>query len=148
MSEVLEAGAAGFVAVPQTAGDGTGAPLALAPLSFWGGVGPTGRVVDRHHPGRGAELAGRVLVMASSRGSSSSASVLAELIRAGAAPAAIVLAHADPIIALGSIVAAELYDLRMPVVTLAPELHARVAALAHVVVRSDPRTGEASLTPG
>lgn len=140
--------AVGDGAVPQTGGVGAGSPLALAPLSFWGGVGPTGRVVDRHHPALGAELAGRVLVMECSRGSSSSASVLAELIRVGAAPAAIVLARADPIIALGSIVAAELYDLRMPVVTLAARWHARVASAGYVVVRADPQTGEARVTAG
>ena len=46
--------------------------------------------------------------MPSGRGSSSSSSVLAEAIRAGTAPAAIVLGEADPILALGAIVAREL----------------------------------------
>jgi hypothetical protein len=87
------------------------------PLSFWGGLDPeTGDVVDIRHPQRGANVVGRILVMPSGRGSSSSSSVLAEAIRAGTAPAAIVLGQADPILALGAIVARELYGKVTPVV--------------------------------
>jgi predicted aconitase with swiveling domain len=87
------------------------------PLSFWGGLDPeTGDVVDVRHPQRGANVVGRILVMPSGRGSSSSSSVLAEAIRAGTAPAAIVLGQADPILALGAIVARELYGKVTPVV--------------------------------
>ena len=87
------------------------------PLSFWGGIDPeTGEVVDVRHPQHGANVTGRILVMSSGRGSSSSSSVLAEAIRAGTAPAAIVLGEADPILALGAIVARELYGKITPVV--------------------------------
>lgn len=116
------------------AGTGEGAVLALdEPLSFWGGVDPaTGDVVDVHHPQRGANVAGRILVLPAGRGSSSSSSVLAEAIRAGAAPAAIVLLEPDPILALGAIVARELYDIAMPVVVTseppAPDARVRVDA--------------------
>ena len=79
------------------------------PLSFWGGVETsTGRITDVHHPRRGDVVAGSVLVMPSGRGSSSSSSVLAETIRLGTGPAAIVLAEPDPILALGATVAHEL----------------------------------------
>ena len=89
-------------------------------LSFWGGVDPsTGEVIDVRHPQRGANVAGRVLVMPSGRGSSSSSSVLAECVRAGTAPAAIVLAEPDPILALGAIVARELYGRALPIVAAA-----------------------------
>jgi len=100
------------------AGSAEGESLVLEdPLSFWGGVDPaTGEVIDVHHPQRGENVAGRVLVMPSGRGSSSSSSVLAEAIRAGTAPAAIVLHEPDPIVALGAIVARELYGTSMPVV--------------------------------
>lgn len=90
-----------------------------APLSFWGGTDPaSGRVTDEHHPQHGADLAGRIVAMPSGRGSSSSSSVLAEAIRAGTAPAALLLGEADAIIALGALVAAELYGKRLPVVLL------------------------------
>ena len=89
------------------------------PLSLWGGVDPaTGAVIDAHHPQRGANVSGRVLVMASGRGSSSSASVLAEAVRAGTAPAAIVLGEPDLILSIGAAVAEELYGVRVPVVVL------------------------------
>ena len=102
-------------------GPATGEVLVLdEPLSFWGGVDPaTGEVIDVRHPQRGANVAGRVLVMASGRGSSSSSSVLAEAVRAGTAPAAVVLAEPDPILALGAIVARELYGRAVPIVVSA-----------------------------
>ena len=98
-------------------GTATGLAIRLtAPLSFWGGTDADGRIVDAHHPQCGAILTGRVLLMESGRGSSSASSVLAEQIRARTAPAAIVLARPDPIIPLGALVAAELYNLFLPVV--------------------------------
>ncbi|MGZ8601493.1 MAG: aconitase X swivel domain-containing protein [Actinomycetota bacterium] len=109
-------GAASRVLVPGVA---SGEVLVLdEPLSFWGGLDPdSGRLIDTHHPQVGASLAGRVLVMPSGRGSSSSSYVFAEAIRAGTAPVAVVLAEADAIVALGAIVAGELYGVEVPVVT-------------------------------
>lgn len=105
------------------------------PLSFWGGLDPaTGRVIDRRHPQHGADVRGRVLVMPGGRGSSSSSTVLAEAVRAGTAPAAIVLARADPIVALGAVVAAELYGSAPPVVVTAEADHARIATGDRVLV--------------
>ena len=103
------------------AGAAEGRALVLdEPLSFWGGVDPaTGDIVDPRHPQHGANVAGRILVMPSGRGSSSSSSVLAEAIRAGTAPAAIVLGEADPILALGAIVARELFGTTIPVIVVA-----------------------------
>jgi hypothetical protein len=99
-------------------GEATGEVLVLEePLSFWGGIDPaTGEIVDVHHPQLGSNVAGRILVMPGGRGSSSSSSVLAEAIRAGSAPSAIVLLEPDPIVALGAIVARELYGTTLPVV--------------------------------
>ena len=91
-------------------------------LSLWGGMDPaTGDVIDAHHPQRGVNVSGRVLVMPSGRGSSSSASVLAEAVRAGTAPAAIVLGEPDLILAIGAAVAEELYGVRVPVAVLPPD---------------------------
>jgi len=89
-------------------------------LSLWGGVDPaSGAIIDAHHPQRGANVGGRVLVMPGGRGSSSSASVLAEAVRAGTAPSAILLAEPDLILAIGAQVAEELYGVRVPVIVLA-----------------------------
>ncbi|HEY3563300.1 MAG TPA: DUF126 domain-containing protein [Kribbella sp.] len=98
-------------------GTASGVPIRLtAPLSFWGGTDNEGRIVDAHHPQCGAVLTGRIVLMESGRGSSSASSVLAEQIRARTAPAAIVLSRPDPIIPLGALVAAELYNIDLPVV--------------------------------
>ncbi len=59
--------------------------------------------------------------MPSGRGSSSSASVLAESVRAKTAPAAILLGEPDLILAIGSAVAEELYGVVVPVVVLRSE---------------------------
>ena len=119
------------------AGQARGPALVLdEPLSFWGGVDPaTGDIVDVHHPQRDANVAGRVLVMPSGRGSSSSSSVLAEAIRAGTAPVAIVLLEPDPILALGAIVARELYGRTIPVVVVPPDAAFGTGEL--VTVRAD-----------
>ncbi|MFN2483935.1 MAG: aconitase X swivel domain-containing protein [Candidatus Limnocylindria bacterium] len=115
-------------------GAADGSALVLAePLSLWGGIDPaTGRIIDVHHPQRGASVAGRVLVMPSARGSSSSASVLAEAVRAGAAPVAIVLGEPDLILAIGAAVAEELYGVRMPIA---------VAADANTLIRDGSTVG-------
>ncbi|MFD3399584.1 aconitase X swivel domain-containing protein [Kribbella sp. NPDC058693] len=113
-------------------GTATGAPIRLtAPLSFWGGTDEHGRIVDAHHPQCGAVLTGRILLMESGRGSSSASSVLAEQIRARTAPAAIILTRPDPIIPLGALVAAELYNLNLPVV-VAPYDDIPDHALVHI----------------
>jgi len=86
------------------------------PLSLWGGVDPaTGKIVDVHHPQRGTSIAGRVVVMPVGRGSSSSASVLAEMARLGTAPAGFVLGEPDLILAIGAEVARELYGVDVPI---------------------------------
>ncbi|CAN5166969.1 DUF126 domain-containing protein [soil metagenome] len=103
----------------------SGAAIVLEePLSFWGGFDPvTGAVVDPNHPQAGAVLTNRVLVLPSGRGSSSSSSVLAEAIRRGTGPRALILRHPDPILAVGAMVAAELYGRSCPVVVLGAEDH-------------------------
>ena len=109
-------------------GRASGPALVLKePLSFWGGLEPmTGEIVEATHPQRGETVTGRILVMPSGRGSSSSATVLAESIRLGTGPAGIVLAEPDEIIAIGALVAAELYGTAMPVIVASPDVFAAI----------------------
>jgi predicted aconitase with swiveling domain len=102
----------------QLAGEAEGEALVFSqPLSFWGGIdAETGDIIDHSHPGLGQNVAGRILVMPSGRGSSSSSSVLAEAIRRGTAPAGILMERPDPILAVGAIVAEFLYGISMPLV--------------------------------
>ena len=101
-------------------GEGSGDILWLdEPLSFWGGTElNTGVITDVHHPQHGTSLVGRIVVLGASRGSSSSSSVLAEQIRAGVAPAAILLGSRDAIVVLGALAAVELYGTRLPILLL------------------------------
>jgi predicted aconitase with swiveling domain len=80
-----------------------------APISFWGGVDPkTGTITDPRHPEHGADVAGRILLVPATVGSSSASAVLLELVYAKRAPAAIVLHEPDAILLLGLVVAREM----------------------------------------
>jgi len=117
-------------------GSAEGQALVLhEPLSLWGGIDPaTGIIIDARHPQRGTSVVGRVLVMSAVRGSSSSSSVLAEAVRAGCAPAAILLGEPDLILAVGAAVAEELYGRTVPVIQLALEELAGIVDGAHLSV--------------
>ena len=84
--------------------------LALtAPISFWGGVDPKNATIsDLRHPEFGREIAGRVLLIPETVGSSSAAAILLELVHAGRSPAALILHEPDAILLLGLIVAKEM----------------------------------------
>ncbi len=124
---------------PLHSGPARGRALVLAePLSLWGGLDPSsGEVVDPHHPQRGANLTGRVLIMPAARGSSSSSSVLVEAARAGVAPAAILLGEPDLILAVGAAVAEELYGVVIPVAVVQPEVLAGIPDGADLAIGPD-----------
>lgn len=96
------------VLVPGAAGSGPALVLS-APISFWGGVDPkSGRITDVRHPQCGTSIAGTVLFLPGTIGSSSASAVLMELVHSGNAPAALVLHEPDAILLLGLIVAREM----------------------------------------
>jgi len=97
------------------------------PLSLWGGLDPTtGDIIDQRHPQWGRNVTGRVLVMPVGKGSSSASSILLEAVRLGTAPAAIVLAESDAILALGAAVAREMYGLALPVVVVGRSVYDQI----------------------
>jgi hypothetical protein len=120
-------------------GSASGTALVLEePLSFWGGLDPaTGRIIDRRHPQCDASISGAVLVMTSGRGSSSSSTVLAEAIRLGTAPCAIVLGCADAIVTVGAMVAQELYGVVVPVVVVGLHELSRIRTGQSIEVAAD-----------
>lgn len=129
-------------------GKAEGAVLTLNdPLSFWGGFdSASGKVIDRFHPQHGACLSGMILFMERGRGSSSGASVLAEAIRLGTAPVAIILLDEDAIIATGALVAQMLYGTDCPVVALRNKAEwQRLSSLPRLVVEAG--TSEVLVTP-
>ncbi|HEY1887125.1 MAG TPA: DUF126 domain-containing protein [Roseiarcus sp.] len=129
-----------FEAVTLVSGVASGPVLMLdEPLSFWGGLdSATGTIIDRLHPQRGASVAGCVLMMRGGRGSSSGSATLAEALRLGKGPAAILMLERDAIVVVGAIVAAELYGLACPVALAnGPDWEA-LAVAASLTLEADP----------
>ncbi len=102
---------------PIVAGEADGTALVLQePLSLAFGMSlETGRVADIRAPQLGALITGQILVMPVGRGSSTASTVLAEAIRLGVGPMAIVLREVDEILAIGAIVARTLYGRGCPI---------------------------------
>lgn len=130
--------------VPLVPGDARGElAVSTVPLSFWGGFDATsGRVTDVRHDLCGQSLTGKVLVIPASRGSSSSSGVLLESIRLGTCPAAIISQVAEPILAIASIIAREIYGRWVPVATLSAAEAAFLESGQMVCVRISANTGE------
>ena len=107
------------------AGSAEGEVLALdEPLSLWGGIDvDTGIICDATHPQAGQSLAQKILIMSSGRGSSSSSSTLLEAVRLNTAPSAIVMQHQDAILAIGALVAADIYHCHIPIVIVKSAEH-------------------------
>ncbi len=98
-------------------------------LSFWGGVDPlTGIVIDVHHPLCGQSLAGKVLVMPTTRGSCSGSGVMLDLALNGIAPAAFVFREAEDVVTLGAMIAGRMFDRPVPVVRMEAEAFAMAMA--------------------
>jgi predicted aconitase with swiveling domain len=86
----------------QAAGEALVSP---DPIGFLGGVDPdTGAVIEAGHPLEDQCVAGRVLVFPTGKGSTVGSYTIYRLARAGLAPAAIINAEADPVVAVGAII--------------------------------------------
>jgi uncharacterized protein len=108
------------------------------PLSFWGAFDPlTGLIVDTHHPQHGACLAGRIVIMPETRGSGSASGSIAEAIRRGTAPLALILMKPDVNLAVGSFIAAMLYGKSCPVLSVDPSDYRLLAEAAHITIAED-----------
>lgn len=109
-----------IAADPLVPGRAQGAALVLADsLSFWGGFDCTrGEIIDVHHPQHGQRVAGSVLFIPASRGSAGTPGGIAETLRNGSGPHALVLAERDVNIGIGALVANRLYAMEVPVVAI------------------------------
>jgi len=102
---------------PLVHGEAVGSVLlSQRALSLWGGIDPeTGRIVDPRHDRCGETVSGRIFALPAEKGSSTGSAILLELARTGRAPAAIIVREPAVAIAVGAIVAGELYGRRIPV---------------------------------
>lgn len=74
-------------------------------IGFLGGVDPeTGRVIEPGHALEGQCIAGRVLVFPTGKGSTVGSYTLYRMARMGTAPAAIINAESEAIVAVGAII--------------------------------------------
>jgi predicted aconitase with swiveling domain len=128
-----------LIGKPVVAGSAEGRALVSnEPLSFWGGLCPeTGEIIDRRHEQSGAVVTGRVFVFPSGKGSSTASAVLLEAIRTGVAPVAVINLKVDPILALGSIVADEMYGQAMPIVVLAEKDFFTIKQDDYITIKPD-----------
>ena len=110
------------------AGEAHGEILELdEPLSFWGGFeSETGTIIDQAHPQVGQSLVGKIVMMTVGRGSSSASSVLAEAIRDGTAPAALILQESD-----------EIYGTVMPILLVDDTTYRDIASLTAAQISAD-----------
>ena len=91
-------------------------------LSFWGGIdAATGKVIDAHHPLHGQSLAGKIVLMPTTRGSCTGSGVFLELALNGNAPAALIFREHEDVVTLGAMIAQQMFDRPVPVVRLSAD---------------------------
>ena len=79
--------------------------VSTEPVGFFGGVDPdTGVVAEPAHPLAGICVSARVLVFPTGKGSTVGSYILYRLKKNGLAPAAIINAESEPIVAVGAII--------------------------------------------
>ena len=80
--------------------------VSAAPIGFLGGVDPdTGIVLEPGHPLHGKSVAGSILVFPTGKGSTVGSYTILRLARSGHAPAAMINAQSEAIVAVGAIIA-------------------------------------------
>ena len=107
-------------------------------LSFWGGFNPVnGEIIDVHHPQYKQRVSQSILCISQSRGSAGTPAAIAETLRNGSGPAAFILANADINIAVGVMVANQLYGLNIPVIEISLSQMAQIDSGRNVQVDVD-----------
>lgn len=91
-------------------------------LSFWGGVdAATGIVIDAHHPLHQQELAGKIVMLPTTRGSCSGSGVFLELALNGHAPAALLFREHEDVVTLGAMIAQSMFQRSIPIIQLSQD---------------------------
>lgn len=106
-------------------------------LSFWGGVSPTGEVVDHHHPLRGQSLTDCIVVIPSGRGSCTGSGAILELLVSGKGPAGFVFRDTENILTLGILVARTIFKISIPVLKLGSDDFLSLSSHSHAEIFGD-----------
>ena len=119
---------------------GVGEGLALVssqPFSFWGDLDPeTGKVINPRSDLFGESIRDRVFVYPRGRGSSTTSAVLLEAVRCHNAPCAIINVEVEPVLALGALVAQEVYDRTVPMLAVSEVVFHLLTTGDHLIVDS------------
>ncbi len=104
-------------------------------LSFWGGVDPdTGNIIDVHHPNYGDCVAGKILMMPTSRGSCSGSGVLLQLSLNAKAPAILVFKEFEEVLTLGALVSERIFQRPLPTIALTSADYDKLAEAKHATL--------------
>lgn len=105
------------------------------PFSFWGDLDPvSGKVLNPRSNLAGQSIKDRVFVYPRGRGSSTTSAVLLEAVRCSNAPSAIVTLEVEHILALGAIVAQELYQKNVPIMAVTEGVFGKLKTGDYLVV--------------
>jgi len=92
-------------------------------FGFVGGLdAQTGKIIYSRSKLFGESVKGKVFVYPCGRGSTTTSSVLLEAIRCSNAPCAIISVEVEPMVALGVLVAQELYNKTVPILTVSEDV--------------------------
>ena len=112
-------------------------------LSFWGGVDPVnGVVIDAHHDLHGQSVAGKIVLMPTSRGSCAGSGVLLELALNGHAPAALIFREDEEILTLGAVIATRMFDRSVGVARLSASDYVALSSVKAARMRGSRLTAD------
>jgi len=113
------------------------ASVSTQPFSFLGEFDPkTGKVIGRRSNLFGESIRGRVFVYPRGCGSVTTSAVLLEAIRCSNAPCAIISIEVEPIVAIGVLVAQEIYDKVVPILAVSEDVFHLIRMGDHLLVDS------------
>ena len=107
-------------------------------MSFWGGINPSsGVIIDVHHELYGKSIKNRIFFFPRGAGSSSGCGVIMEMVRCNTNPAAIINIETESILALGPIIAEELYHRSFPMLNLEESIFKLIQTGDYIEIDAD-----------
>lgn len=94
----------------------------------------TGIIIDKHHPLVGKSVTGKILAIPSGRGSCTGSAVMLELLLNGTNPKALVFGREELILAIGVLVAQEMFQKSIPILQVPMTSFDRILQLNHVAI--------------
>ena len=110
------------------------------PFSLTGEFDPkTGTIVNPHSSLYGESIGGKIFAYPYGRGSSCTSAILAEAIRLGVAPAAIINVVVEPILIVGALIAQSLFNRSVAIISVSEDVFRKLKNGDHLLI--DTSTG-------